>query len=53
MSKSALEADAAGAAFVGAVFALGAVGAMQALVCVGHAGADGLALGDRDACDQG
>jgi hypothetical protein len=53
MRLSVLKAHAALAAVLGAVLALGAVGAMQAFFCVGHARADGFALVDGDACEQG
>jgi hypothetical protein len=53
MRLSVLKAHAALAAVLGTVLALGAVGAMQAFFCVGHARADGFALLDGDTADQG
>jgi hypothetical protein len=53
MRQSVLKTHAAFATGLGAVLALGAVGAMQALFRVGHARADGFALLNGDAADQG
>ena len=53
MRQSVLKTHAAFTTRLGAVLALGAVGAMQALFRVGHARADGFALLNGDAADQG